>query len=189
MQFRDFWYSNVAENIFEIIFLPCCINARLNSLVLRHVMEHKRTEISYLDCSEWVREWEREYCVWEYSDWLWIWRRSLIILQSCRDSSTGSGISNGYWGASLGSLIGLSVKLTSYFCLVPKLKCVLYMQPWCVFFSYPEQFNPVLPHYIQDYIDRSIPHFNDCQHCIIHNPVRLQFIVDGQYCVCFMRSP
>jgi hypothetical protein len=58
-----FWYNNVGENIFQIIFLQYCINARLISLELRHGMEHKRTEISYLDWSEWVSEWENT--VWE----------------------------------------------------------------------------------------------------------------------------
>jgi hypothetical protein len=126
-----FWYNNVGENIFQIIFLQYCINARLCSLELRHGMEHKRTEISYLDWSEWGRE--REYCVLGYSDWLWIWRRSLI-LQSCRDCSTGSGISTGYWGTSPERQIGRSMKLTSYLSIVPKLKGLQYMHSLCVFY-------------------------------------------------------
>jgi hypothetical protein len=56
-----FWYNNVGENIFQIIFLQYCINARLSSLELRHGMEDKRTEISYLDWSEW--EWKESVIV------------------------------------------------------------------------------------------------------------------------------
>jgi len=37
-------------------------------------------------------------------------------------------------GTSLERQIGCSVKLTSYLFLVPKLKVVLYLYSWCVFF-------------------------------------------------------
>lgn len=84
--------------------------------------------------SEWVRERENTVCEEFRIQWL------AVDLKKEFDSPVLQGLFHWFWHQQwlLGDLSGrqicLSVKLTSYFCLVPKLKCLLYMQPLCVFY-------------------------------------------------------